>query len=379
MKLLFQYLFKAVCALTMLVLLTSCVQTSVLEKLGLSVAIGYDALPEGKLKVTSVLTNPEPEAKKKTKIVSCIASSSKGARINNNRQLSHTLVNGQVRVVVFDDKLGKQGITDVVENLTRDPFFGDMIFLAVSEGPSHELLHHNYEQIPNIGTYLYQMLQQHIQDDWVPSCTVHDYRSAFYSAGRDPVLPMLRKLSNGVEIYSLALFQEDRVVGTIGAGESYLLKLLLGKLATLKELIIDREELRPYLHENRKADGRVRVVISTLGSKKHIRLLSASPLKFQTNLHINVELQEITDEYDFSQPQSSKLLQQKIGETLTKETEALIKKLQHLGSDPIGFGEVYRSSVRHSKLTADKWKKMFPEASIQSQVEVNIVRTGTIE
>lgn len=379
MRLLLKPMLRVVGVLSVLALLAGCVQSSVLEKLGISVAIGFDVLSEEKFNVTSVLTNPEPGAKKKTKIISGIASSTKGARINNNQQLAHTLVNGQVRVVVFDHKLAKQGITYIVENLTRDPFFGDMIFLAVSEGPSHELLAGSYEQIPNIGTFLYEMLQQHIHDDWVPSCTVHDFRSAYYSAGQDPVLPMLRKLPNGVEVFGLALLQNDRVVGTIGPGEGYLLKLLLGKLATLKELKIDRNELRPYLHEHRKADGHVRVVISNLGSKKHIRLLSISPLKFQANLRINVELQEITDGYDFSKPQASKLLQQKLGEALTKETEALIKKLQRIGSDAIGFGEVYRSSVRHSKLTADKWKKMFPEASIQSQVEVNLVRTGTIE
>lgn len=365
--------------LSMLVLFTSCVQTSVLEKLGLTVALGYDASSEGKLTVTSVLTNPEPEAKKKTKIVSCIAGSSKGARICNNRKMSHTLVNGQVRVVVFDDKLSKQGIRDVVENLTRDPFFGDMIFLAISEGPAQEMLNYRYEQISNIGTFLYQLLLQHIKDDWVPSSTVHDYRSAFYSAGRDPVLPVLRKQSNGVEISGLALFQGDKVVGSIGAGEGYLLKLFLGKTAMLKEIEIDRDKLRPFLHENRKADDHVRVVISTLSSKKHIRLLSISPLKFQVNLRINADLQEITDEYDLSQPQASKLLQQKTGEALTKELDHFIKKLQKINSDAIGFGEAYRSSVRHSGLTADKWKKMFPNAIIQPQVEVNIVRTGTIE
>ncbi|WP_272491217.1 GerAB/ArcD/ProY family transporter [Paenibacillus apiarius] len=41
--------------------------------------------------------------------------------------------------------------------------------------------------------------------------------------------------------------------------------------------------------------------------------------------------------------------------------------------------QVYRSSVRHSNLSREKWHTLFPEAKIESRVQVNLVRTGTIE
>lgn len=191
--------------------LSGCVQSSVLEKLGLTIALGFDKTSEGKLYVTSVLLNPEIEAKEKIKVVSSYGNSSKGTRINNNRQLSHSLVNGQIRVAMVGEELSKEGIIGIIENMARDPFFGDMIYLSVSGGTSHELLHRSNTNIKNIGMYLYEMLQQHIKEEWVPSCTMHDFRSAYYSAGKDPVLPIIIQHEGGIEIEGLALFHDDHV------------------------------------------------------------------------------------------------------------------------------------------------------------------------
>jgi len=359
-------------------LLVGCVGNNVLEKLGISVAVGYDGLPDDKLKVTSVILNPTPESAKKSKVISTIANSSKGARIIINSKLSHSSVSGQIRVVIVDDHLGKRGVSDVIENLTRDPFLGDSIYLAVSNGSANDILAHNYPDIPDIGTYLYEMLQQHIQDDWVPSCTVQDYRSAMYSIGGDAVLPVLIKQDDRVEISGLALFRDDKVVGTIGPGEGYLLKLLRGKQkVNLKEIGIPRVDLKPHLIG--KSEGKVRLIISNLGSKARIRLISMKPLKFQVRVHMNIELQEITDHFDFNNNEAKLLLEKKIGEELNKETGQLVKKLQGMRSDAIGFGNVYRSTVRHAHLTRKKWENMYPDAQIETQYKVNLIRTGTIE
>lgn len=367
-------------------LLGGCVQTAVLEKIGLVVAIGYDRLPENKLHVTSVVLNAEPGSNKKTRIISSISNSVRGAKNNNNKKLSHTLLNGQVRVALFGERLAKQGLNNIVETLARAPFIGDMVFLAISKDPVHKLFSHDYKGITNIGKDLYEMLEQHIRDDWVPSCTIHDFRKACYSDGTDASLPLLRMQDEGVEIFGLALFRDDRFVGTLDSEEGYLVKLLQGKRKTnLKEIKIDRKELCPYLihdsylHQTRYKDAHVRIVISNLGSKSKIRCISAKNLKFQVDVCMDVQIQEVTDPYDFSKPQANSVLNREIKKTLTKEIKQLIAELQRLNTDVIGFGETYRACVRNSKLTISQWHRMFPNIKIQPHVQVNIVRTGTIE
>ncbi|MCR8641307.1 Ger(x)C family spore germination protein [Paenibacillus sp. N1-5-1-14] len=360
--------------------LSGCVHSNVLEKLGLTIALGFDKSADNKLYVTSALLNPEAGAKEKIKVISSYGNSSKGTRINNNRQLSNSLVSGQIRVAMFGEELSKEGIIEIVENMARDPFFGDMIYLSVSRGTSHELLSIKNTKIMNIGMFMYEMLQQHIKEEWVPSCTMHDFRSDFYSAGKDPMLPIINQHEGGIEIEGLALFHDDHLVGSINPNEAYLLKLLRGKQkARLKELRIKRERLRPYIQESNVLDGEVKVVVSALNSKARIRLLSKEQLEFKVNVKLNVEVEEITELYDFSNPAATVLLQQEIAKSMTEEINRLVQKMQRLNSDAVGFGETYRSSVRHSQLSRDKWHDMFPQAKVEADVKINIVRTGTIE
>ncbi|TCZ80800.1 Ger(x)C family spore germination protein [Paenibacillus albiflavus] len=361
-------------------MLSGCVQSNVLEKLGLTIALGFDRTSKGELYITSALLNPEAQAKEKMKIVSSYGNSGKGARINSNNQLSHKIVSGQVRVVMFGEELSKEGILEIVENMARDPLFGDMIYLSVSEGTSHELLNIKNTKITNIGMFLYEMLEHHITEEWVPSCTMHDFRSDFYSAGKDPVLPMIKQREGGIEISGLAVFHDDHLVGSISPDEGYLLKLLRGRQKTkLKELRIKREKLLPYIHGENLPDSDVKVVISTLDKNARIKLISKEKLEFKVNVKLNVEVQEITDQYDFNNAEATVLLQQEISKSMAEEFNHLIQKLQRLNSDTVGFGEIYRSSVRHAELSRAKWHDMFPQAKIETDVQVNIARTGTIE
>ncbi|WP_342434065.1 Ger(x)C family spore germination C-terminal domain-containing protein [Neobacillus sp. FSL H8-0543] len=42
----------------------------------------------------------------------------------------------------------------------------------------------------------------------------------------------------------------------------------------------------------------------------------------------------------------------------------------------MGLGEVYRASVRHSKLTKEKWHKMYKNAKVNVNVDFKMMRSG---
>lgn len=64
---------------------------------------------------------------------------------------------------------------------------------------------------------------------------------------------------------------------------------------------------------------------------------------------------------------------------LTKEIERVIAHSQEVESDIFGFGEKYRSSVRHSKLTKEKWHKMYKDMKVNVNVKFVILRDGVFE
>lgn len=61
---------------------------------------------------------------------------------------------------------------------------------------------------------------------------------------------------------------------------------------------------------------------------------------------------------------------------LTDDIRAVVGALR---LDPIGFGEVLQSKVRHVNLTDEKWREMYPKAKVQVDIKAIMVRSGVIE
>ncbi|TPG90376.1 hypothetical protein EEL32_03955 [Brevibacillus laterosporus] len=59
--------------------------------------------------------------------------------------------------------------------------------------------------------------------------------------------------------------------------------------------------------------------------------------------------------------------------------EKLIARTQKLNTDPIGFDEHYRSMVRNSNVTREKWRKLYPKAEFTIIVHNTLSRTGIID
>ena len=73
------------------------------------------------------------------------------------------------------------------------------------------------------------------------------------------------------------------------------------------------------------------------------------------------------------------MIDKKLSGKIEKDIEDLISKARELDSDPFGFGEIYRKSVRGSNLTTDKWHEMYPDSKVNVKVDLEIIRTGVVE
>jgi len=64
---------------------------------------------------------------------------------------------------------------------------------------------------------------------------------------------------------------------------------------------------------------------------------------------------------------------------MSKEITRIIAHSQEVESDIFGFGEKYRSIVRHSNLTKDKWHEMYKNMKVNVKVKFVILRDGVFE
>lgn len=363
--------------LSIVVLFSGCVKPSILENLALGIIIGYDSLDKERILTTSVLQKIDPSAREKTQVVASTAFTSKGSRISSNRELSKYLVGGQVRVVMYGKKLASKGIIDMADTLSRDPTLGDMIYLCVSDGEASHILTHRYREISNIGMYLFENLRQNSEREELPSPTLQDFLRDYYSEGKDPVVPLLIRKGNEVYIKGLALFHNDRMVHEASPRQGFLLKVLLNtKKEGNFELVADAEPLAKYM---KHPDKEVKIVFATAKSSSKIKLLDSKAPEFIVSVSIHGDLQEISAPYSFDKPGSVSALEKEIEKKLKKEIETFIASLQSNESDAVGFGEVYRSKIRDSKLTKAKWHPMFKEAKINVRVKFTLRHTGAIE
>lgn len=64
---------------------------------------------------------------------------------------------------------------------------------------------------------------------------------------------------------------------------------------------------------------------------------------------------------------------------MSKEIARVIAHSQKVESDIFGFGEKYRSVVRHTDLTKDKWHEMYKDMKVNVNVDFVILRDGVFE
>jgi spore germination protein len=365
-------------AICLVVLLSACADPKTLERMGLITIVGYDVAEDGEILTTMVLLHIDPEAPENSALLTAKAPTSKGARIKADRKSPKKLQSGQLRVALFSEEVVKLGLINLADTLARDPSISDLTYLAVVEGSTNKLLNQKIKAFADVSQLIYKELDQNIKGETIPSSTLQEVMHDYYSAGVDPTMPTLKGGDGEIEITGLALIKDDRMVGKITPTEAFYLKLINDRYrAGSLELLVNKEGFK-LMKETKEADE-LAVVMDTIHSNSDINLLNKEKLEFEMKIKLQTRLLEINQSLDIKDPNSLKLMQKKLSDKVKSDIAKLIAKAQEAGSDPFGFGEIYRKSVRNSNLTTQKWHDMYPDATVKVNVEFEIMRTGVVE
>ncbi|WP_284646393.1 Ger(x)C family spore germination protein [Paenibacillus silviterrae] len=365
----------ALVVLTLALICTGCLETKILEEMGLSVIVGYDPDEDGKITGTSLLHQIDPGAKENVIVVGTTSDTSKGIRNKQNREMSKRVVSGQLRVAVYNEKIARNGIMPLVDTLKRDPSISNTMYLIVSRGKAESIIAHDYPEIVNIGSYLYKMIRQNIRGEQIVSCTLHEFLQAYYSEGLDPVLPIARQVGDEIHLESTAIFLDDKMVGELNMEETFLLKMMKGRYrAGSLELVLDAEPLKEVV-KNLK-DSELKLVVENIHSKTNIKLVTPSPPTYRIDIKLEGRIQEISSELNLGQQEILRVIEQGISDRLATRTKMMIDKAKKLKADPIGLGEVYRSTIRGSKLTRERWREIYPDVKVDISIKTKIIRSG---
>ena len=213
------------------------------------------------------------------------------------------------------------------------------------------------------------------------SPTLHEFMQCYYSEGRDATVPLLDFTQEILYVKGIALFQDDKVVGTLSTKELFFLKLLKDPFkAGNVELEIPKESLEKHIMPGEDTnEARVYLSLEHLNSDIKIKILDESIPSFEVNVNFDTRVQEISEKYDIGNPNSLEHLETEISKDIAKHTEEVIQKLQNINSDPVGFGNVYRAKVGYKEFDKTNWREQYPDAIITVKVDSNILRTGVMD
>lgn len=369
-----------------LMMLSSCVETKQLEKLGLITAQGYDLEKENKIKGTVVVHKFDPLAQNLTKVITVDANTSKALRQKQNLEIDQKLVLGQLRCVIYSKELAEKGISQLVDALNRDPTVGNMVYLTIAEKDAFSIMNLDQKKLKvNLGTYLYNLIKQNVESEQLTSPTLHEFNHNFQDHGKDPVLPILKIKSGGVIISGIALFKDDRIVGELKSEQLFYAKVLSDKYKSgTHELGFKRSRFEKIIKEqdegkDRKVYNKLFISIDNIRSQSKIQLIDKEKLHFSVDVKLDSRLLEATEPLDLAPTKNIKFIEKETNKEMERQILNLLKFFQKNQVDPAGFGNEYMAHIRRKPLSKQQWRDLYKEATFEVHVDNKIVKTGVID
>lgn len=369
--------------LLILFLLPGCLRTNVLERQSIVLALGYDGKKDKNFQVTASFFESARVSKESSRSISVEAATSRSGRMKMDQKLPYELATGQTRVILLDKNIFKFNMVNEIDVLARDPNFGDMISIAIVDGTSQDILTYPYKDFQNIGISLNDILDHNTKLNWVPSMTLHDFTFGRGLSTLELAIPIISRKAEEISLTSLALLHDNQIVGEATPKEGFFLKTLKGTKNTpyLYESEFSKEDLHAKKIDRyvNIVHDEVKIVFQVIKGIGEIKLKDPSKKTFDANIDLNVNIEEVSQPYEFSEPGAIQTLEQLLSEKLTQDLQQFLDKLRNINSDCVGFGEKYRSQTGNSNKIEAEWGEIFPNTTLNGHVNIKIIRTGIIE
>ncbi|KAB2334779.1 Ger(x)C family spore germination protein [Cytobacillus depressus] len=345
----------------LILLLSGCVQRSVIDNINIETAAAFDQLAEGRFIGTILAQEYLPDKSIANNTFSSKAELRRDLMLNLQKESSKPIKSGGILVTIFGDKLVKKGIIDFVDTYQRDPSIGARNYLATSHGSALQILKGDYGPEGN-SAYISDLIDQNIERGDVPDTNLHIFLRDYYMKGKDPYLPELRQLAkNKVEISGLSLFNEDKEVYVLPKRKMFYFKLLVDNHT--------EGSYRVHIGKGKDAD------VKSITSKHKYKLSKKNPL----HVIIDIKTVGVIKEYTGARltPKVVKKIEKKLEKEIEEECLKLVEKFKKENTDPIGFGFFQRKYNRGYDF--NKWKDDYQKLTVTVNCKVRIAETGVID
>lgn len=366
--------------LILLFSLTGCIPQKKIEDLGIITVRGTDLKDDGTIRSTFVIFEFNSE-KTSGKVVSGEARTLRGAQLNADMESNFELAPAKVQLELFGKELAKQGIKPYLDILGRDANLPDTMYMALSNTNASDILNlqNTDDMTIDIGRFLHGIIEESSAKDSFPKVRLSDLLTILADTGIDIMLPIFEVKELLPKLTSIAIFRDDRYVGTLSMDNIILFNLLEKKAnEDIIEVALPIEPFKDHLKEKEKDNNNemIDAAFHIIRGKAKIKLIDKDSLNFQVDTHIDLNLIELSDQIDLTQEKTLKLLEDEFEKNLISKYETLLTDLKMLNADPIGFGAVYRAYYKDGALTDKQWRDLFPTINVKFNVKALIKNHG---
>lgn len=185
-----------------------------------------------------------------------------------------------------------------------------------------------------------------------------------YYAGQLP-----RRGGNDMELLGCAVFDGDKMVGELSGEENRLMLMASGKFKRGYFTLQDPKSPKYVVPLDVRQAKPPEVNVNIEGDKPVIHL----------KLNLNAEILAIQSRIDYESPELKPVLEEAFRKEIKDEMDGLIEKCKKLKTDVFGFGdkavEQFATVPEWEKFN---WLKKFENATVTTEVEFKIIRTGTM-
>ncbi|WP_438800836.1 Ger(x)C family spore germination protein [Bacillus cereus] len=287
----------------------------------------------------------------------------KMGRINSSLESENDFETGQLRIALATKKFVKQDITELYEYLLRDSRIGHTVYLGIIDGKVKGFFSQKSYGRDNAVISLKKMLEHNMETGIVPTDNLHANIYRYYEEGQDTFIPIVKNSDGKIKITGLALFNKEKYRGELNLQEMYIFKGLI-------------EKHKLDSHQFKIRNGYV--LVNTIRSSPSycIRMKNGRPF-FYIKVKFDARLQEVSTNINLNQKQNVKKIEKSIEKELQVESENMIKKLQNINVDPLGFGVKLKHKYRGFSLK--KWRSIYQNVPIDVEYRVNITNSGIVE
>ncbi|MFS0838368.1 Ger(x)C family spore germination protein [Paenibacillus sp. 1P03SA] len=361
--------------LLLLAVLPGCWDEDSLRDARLGYGSGYDLTPDGELMQTIEVVD-EPQQTEQQGAAKNEVESGSGYSVRQTSDIIRTKVTGDIRYfkygfMLFGRSVAEKDLYPYLDILYRDPRNPtSRVKVAVVDGTANETLRLKKVGSILIGEFITRKIESLEEMSIFPELSLETMLVMLLDPGQDFVLPYLKQDGKNVAAIGNALFHDQRMTGSLNVEESILYSLLMGahkKTARFVRKIKegDRHNLENYITFDaggQKSKRKMKVQVRD----RHVDVY--------LDLNLPVKVTEFAEDH-LHEKDTVNRLNKDLSDLLTRDAEAVIRKLQESGCDAFGIGR--RIIAHHPALWKSMdWEQEYKNVRFHPKVTVRIVGSG---